>query len=386
MTRLPFPVGYRTFHSEPSTNYQLNRWLPGADEASFVKAAMRLQSLRDWKPVMLELAESAAAEGRDLHASTCYRAAEFFMDVDDPERLAVYAEYERLFCQAFGNASHRLHDIEFEGGRLAAVHFPSIGKSRGMLVIHGGFDSCYEEFWVWGPHFTELGYEVVIFEGPGQGGALRKHGLKLRLEWEVPTAAVLDHFRIDTCTLLGVSLGGLLALRAAAFEPRVSRVAALDVMFDRYDCFAHANGAEQAHAIKRLLDAGARQAVEQMMAGAMKASEATAWAIRQGLWTSGCKNVFDYVQWVMQFRAEPFSHRVTQDVLLMAGSNDHLVPKHQFFQQGASLARAKSLQMRMFTEHESGQSHCQVGNIGLVLHHIELWLAGLEQRDAHHRG
>lgn len=370
------------FHPDPSTNYQLNRWLPGADEGSFAGAAKRLHSLSDWQDVMRELGGAAAVEGRDLHASTCYRAAEFFMDPQDPNRAALYDEYVRLFRRAFDDASYTLHEIAFEGGELAAVHFPAISTPRGTLVIHGGFDSCYEEFWVWGPHFARLGHEVVVFEGPGQGSALRKYDLKLRLEWEVPTASVLDHFGIADCTLLGVSLGGLLAIRAAAFEPRIKRVAAFDVMFDRYDCFAHATGAEKASAIVHLADAGARDAVEKLMEGAMQANESTGWAIRQGLWTSGCTNVFDYVQWVRQFKAEPFSRRVIQDVLLMAGSDDHFVPRHQFFQQGAALANASSLQMRMFTERESAQSHCQVGNIVLVLRHVDLWLAGLEQRDA----
>ena len=38
-------------------------------------------------------------------------------------------------------------------------------------------------------------------------------------DWERAVAAVLDHFGIDSCTLMGVSLGGYLAPRAAAFEP-----------------------------------------------------------------------------------------------------------------------------------------------------------------------
>ena len=33
-----FPVGYRTFHPIDQINYQINRWLPTADEAEFVQA------------------------------------------------------------------------------------------------------------------------------------------------------------------------------------------------------------------------------------------------------------------------------------------------------------------------------------------------------------
>jgi pimeloyl-ACP methyl ester carboxylesterase len=193
----------------------------------------------------------------------------------------------------------------------------------------------------------------------------------------VPTAAVLDHFSIDSCTLMGISLGGFLAMRAAAFESRIRRVAALDVMFDRFDCFGKSSESDQGAAIRRLVSAGARDKVESLMAQAMSGNESLSWAIRHGLWASGSRTVFDYVASVLSYSAESFSSRVTQDVLLMAGSTDHLVPRHQFFRQGEALGNARSLQMRMFTEHESAGAHCQVGNIGLMLRHLEQWLSAV---------
>jgi|SaaInlV_200m_DNA_3_1039701.scaffolds.fasta_scaffold02100_11 pimeloyl-ACP methyl ester carboxylesterase len=39
--------------------------------------------------------------------------------------------------------------------------------------------------------------------------------------WEKPTAAILDYFDLDDVTLFGLSMGGWLCLRAAAFEPRI---------------------------------------------------------------------------------------------------------------------------------------------------------------------
>lgn len=344
-------------------------------ESEFFDAAPQLRSLGDWPRVMLALAEQAQRDGRILHASTYFRAAEFFMEETDTQRMVAYDNYVRLFREVFKTIPHTRHDIPFAGGYLSAVRFEASGARRDTIIVHGGFDSCYEEFWLWGPHFAELGYEVILFEGPGQGAPLRKHGLRLRHDWEVPTAAVLDHFAIRSCALIGISLGGLLAMRAAAFEPRIRRVVALDVMFDRFDCFATASGSEKSEAIKHLVSMGARDKVESLMMQAMASSEATAWAIRQGLWTSGCSTVYDYVCWIMQFSAASFSSRITQDVLLLAGSQDHLVPRRQFFQQGDALVNARSLQMRMFTEHESAQAHCQVGNIGLLLGHLGQWLA-----------
>jgi pimeloyl-ACP methyl ester carboxylesterase len=48
-------------------------------------------------------------------------------------------------------------------------------------------------------------------------------------------AAVLDAFRLGDVTLVGISRGGCLAIRAAAFEPRVRRVVAFDVLSDFFE-------------------------------------------------------------------------------------------------------------------------------------------------------
>jgi pimeloyl-ACP methyl ester carboxylesterase len=48
--------------------------------------------------------------------------------------------------------------------------------------------------------------------------------------------AVLDHFGLDGVTIVGISLGGGLAIRAAAHEPRVARVIADDILTDFLAC------------------------------------------------------------------------------------------------------------------------------------------------------
>jgi hypothetical protein len=61
---------------------------------------------------------------------------------------------------------------------------------------------------------------------------LEEAHLPMTLEWEKPVRAVLDCFHLDDVTLMGFSLGGGLAIRAAAFEPRVRRVIAYDILTD----------------------------------------------------------------------------------------------------------------------------------------------------------
>ena len=56
-------------------------------------------------------------------------------------------------------------------------------------------------------------------------------------DWHRPVAAVLDHFALDDVPLLGFSLGGCLVMRAAAHEPRVSRLIADGILTDFKACY-----------------------------------------------------------------------------------------------------------------------------------------------------
>jgi len=61
------------------------------------------------------------------------------------------------------------------------------------------------------------------------------------------------------------------------------------------------------------------------------------------------------------------SELITQDVLLLLGKGDHLIPFKMIDMQVKELINAKSITTRVFTKKEHAQNHCQVGNIGLSL-------------------
>lgn len=66
----------------------------------------------------------------------------------------------------------------------------------------------------------------------------------------------------------------------------------------------------------------------------------------------------------------------------MAGTRDHLVPFQILADQLLTLAAARSLTARAFTEAEHAQNHCQVGNIGLAIGVILTWLDATGGRTA----
>jgi len=147
---------------------------------------------------------------------------------------SLYDRFIDIYYQkAFAGETFERSLVPYEQTHLPAIRVPSAQTTRReTIVIHGVFDSFIEEFYSLAVYFSSHGYDVILFESPGQGTALKKFGLSLTYQWEKPVKAVLDHFHLDNVTLLGISMGGWLCFRAAAYEPRIHRVVSLSIAFD----------------------------------------------------------------------------------------------------------------------------------------------------------
>ena len=96
---------------------------------------------------------------------------------------------------------------------------------RPTLIVHGGFDSTLEELYTFAAApALQRGYNCLTFEGPGQGGVIRKKKIPFRFDWEKVVAPVMDYavdrkeVDVQCIGLMGISMGGYLAARAAAFR------------------------------------------------------------------------------------------------------------------------------------------------------------------------
>ncbi|WP_433757682.1 alpha/beta fold hydrolase [Nocardia sp. CA-135398] len=368
------PVGYRRLHPDRGMEFQFNRFLQwiGPDALAEIRAAAeRINSYSDWITVFLELAQQARAEGRVLPAAYYDRAAEFFMPVDDPRR----APARRRFVDAMRDL-YQLYpvDVSYGASALPTYEVRPEGLSHGVIVVCGGFDEYTEEIFPLLLTGARAGYRVIAFDGPGQGGALEDHGLPLTAAWEDPVAAVLDHYGLDDVTLIGISLGGGLAIRAAAFEPRVRRVVALDVLDDFLECLGGQAFPGATPALRIALAARARSLVNLTARLAAARKPIAAWGLRQGMHVTGTPDAYTFFRAAGALSTRTVSARVTADVLLLAGADDHYVPAHQLHRQAAALTHAHSITTRLFTAAEQAQNHCQIGNIGSCLHTILTWL------------
>jgi hypothetical protein len=187
-----------------------------------------------WKDTFVALGERALSDDRAFHAALHFRSAEFFMASDDPRKQPLRARLLPLLRTGSGVSESARRWIPFDGGQFPPWHLVP-ASSTGTFVVFGGFDSYIEEFFPFLPQMRDDGWTIVAFEGPGQGTALEEGRTVLTPHWHRPVAAVLDAF-LDDVTLVGISLGGCLVVRAVALEPRVRRVIAWDIMTDFYTC------------------------------------------------------------------------------------------------------------------------------------------------------
>ena len=382
------PIGYHAIHPDVSLNFQMNRWLGWVGDAGMLDemrtVAPRITTYADWRREFAALAEKSLAQGRNLKAAYYFRAAEFFLPAGDPKRKPMREKFMQLTRDHYGVNSGDQHLVPYADGpvhRLLPVYRFKPAQPKGVVVFCGGFDSYLEELFLFFFWLREAGYDVVAFEGPGQGGALLDAGLPMTHEWEKPVAAVLDHFGLDDVSLIGLSMGGYFAIRAAAFEPRVQRAIAYDVFFDAFDCNLRLMPASARLLLPVLLRLKLDVLVNALARHAARRSLLIGWGLDQAMHVTGQATPAAYLHAIQRYTAADVSSRVTQDVLLLAGSEDHYVPVTQFYEQIAALKNARSLTARLFTRAESAQNHCQAGNYGLAFQVITAWLE-MTPRDA----
>jgi hypothetical protein len=83
-------------------------------------------------------------------------------------------------------------------------------------------------------------------------------------------------------------------------------------------------------------------------------------------------NAFDFLLEVNEENLH--SDKVIQDVLILTGKEDHMIPLKTHHLQVKALTNANSVTARIFTKEDQAQNHCQVGNLGLALSVMDEWI------------
>jgi alpha-beta hydrolase superfamily lysophospholipase len=366
-------VGSYDVVPDRSLNFQINRWVAHGGEPllrDIQAMAPRLVSLDAWRSEFLAAAERAMSAGRTHEAAILLRSAEFFMSPTDPRKRPSRERFLTLMRQVYSVGPPER--VSFSGGYLPFYRFLPRAP-RATVVVFGGFDSYIEEFFPILITLRNRGFDVVAFEGPGQGGALEDSRMPMTPDWHRPVGAILDRLSLSDVTLVGISLGGCLAIRAAAYEPRVTRVVAFDALTDFLECMLGQLPPAAQRLVRALLAARADRLLDALQARAAR-EPIREWGIAQGMHVFGVHSPSAVLRAAAAYRTREVSPLIQQDVLLLAGAEDHYVPTHQIYDQAAWLSKAHSVTTRMFTRAEHAQSHCQVGNLPLAIRTIAAWM------------
>lgn len=332
-----------------------------------------------------EIAAHALQEGHRisagqafLRASNYYRTAEFFLAPDDPRHMVTFEKSRTTFWQFLELSRlcvEKVH-IPYEGTTLPG-YFYLVDEShtpRRTLISLGGFDSTGEELYFFAAAAALLrGYNVLTFEGPGQGEPLRVQHLPSRPDYEVPVRAVVDYLwtrpEVDRerIALMGTSLGGYYASRAASFEPRVKALISHGVFFDWW-----ATLTQTKPALAFLGEWKSPRGVQAALNVAMRFNSELRWSVKNAMWVLGVQDPVELIHEIKRYSLQDTAQMIRQPALILHGSRDHFIPREQLDMFYAAVKAPKTL--RIFTEEEGAEEHCQFGNMGLLHQVLFDWL------------
>ena len=320
-----------------------------------------------------------------LRAATYYRSAEFFLHANprDPRVADEYRKSVECYeaCARLFEPAIQPVEIPYERTTLPG-YFHRVDDSdwrRPLMIIHSGFDGSAQEVHMDGARAAvERGYNVLAFDGPGQFGPLHRAGLTFRTDWEKVVTPVVD-FALglpgvdpDKIALMGNSLGGELAPRAAAFEKRIAALVANDGVYD----FGAANlsqvPANMRALVEQMLTAPEAPQLDRMLEASMKASPTAAWSITHGMWAMGAATPRAYVAAAQGFHLRDGIAEAISCPTLICDAEGDMFFKGRPDELLAHLTCPKTI--LRFTDSEGAGAHCQVGAGRLAFARIYDWL------------
>ena len=374
---------------------QLNRTFapildrPGMDKV----AATTLPRLRTTKQITAlaqHLADRFESEGDADAAWRLYELAAFYLGANNPRKHCFIAAMSRSFDEAHRCLALTRHEVPYRGGKLTAMRWEADPTHRAQapkgtprtLIMMNGFDGYAEEIIDFASHFPTRPFDIIAFDGPGQGHTALA-GMPLEPEWEHPTEVVLDYFGVTSAAALGVSFGGYLVMRAAAYCPRISHVIAFDMMYRLLDGLTLplprplrpiANAVVGNPKPAWLIDAALRVAP--------RFSADLAWKLQQASHLTSLSRPSEVLRAFGAYTMEPLEGRITQPCLVLAGDADQYVPFERLGDVRRTLRNAESLEVRAFRHAQDPDmaQHCQIGDLDRAFAIMDDWLSGQRPR------
>jgi pimeloyl-ACP methyl ester carboxylesterase len=271
----------------------------------------------------------SAREGY-LRASTYFRVAEFYLHGNpaDPRVLSESRASQKAYAQGakLTGPTWEPVQIPYEATTLPGYFYKvdNSGKPRPTLIFHGGYDSSVEELFFFGAAAAiRRGYNCLTFDGPGQGAPIREQKRPFRFDWEAVVTPAVDYALTrpdvdgNNLALMGMSLGGYFAARAAAFEHRIRAA----IFFDGVDFHKSIRGLLPKEAWTAL-DAGDTKKCEEIIQKAMKNNTGMRWVITQGVWSFAASSIADFMTKTNLYTMDGIAGQIRCPCLVLEAEGD----------------------------------------------------------------
>ncbi|WP_314576485.1 alpha/beta hydrolase [Enterococcus gilvus] len=301
-------------------------------------------------------------------ACSYYKAAMFYLKKEDPKKQIMYTSFIRTFYKSYHDFSFERHEVPYEGAELPTLLLKNPNAKKTLLVI-GGFDGYLEEIATFFKYMKGTNYNILIFDGPGQGNTPSR-GLTFIPNFEKPVSKILDYFSLNEVDALGLSFGGGLVLRTAAFEKRVKRVITMDIFYSPMDTIKMSIGCMKYYLLLVLLKLEADNFINREINKIASKDVDMMWKLNNGYQLTGEENPFDLLNNLKRHNVKSILKLINQDCLLLAGKEDQYVPYKRLFKIKKGLVNSKKIEIKLFTKETGGEQHCQIGRMDLAFNEI----------------
>ncbi|MCB2343110.1 alpha/beta fold hydrolase [Clostridium estertheticum] len=368
---------FKKYTGNEQFDLQINRFTRDYEDNSKVQADLKkiipqLVDTKGWYKSWSQFAAKREKNGDYSIASNYYKAADFYLSTTDPNKQKMYDGFRENFYKGYHEFEFEQYDVPYENSFLPAIKLINQGAHK-TLIVFGGYDGYMEEIIPMMRFLKNIDYNIIIFDGPGQGTAL-KNGLKFIMNWEKPVSIIINYFNLQRVSLMGMSWGGYFVMRAAAFEKRIDKIIALDIFYCGLDALMQRMPKIKADILMSLINDNQTDQLNLTINKMMVNDIDLNWKINKGYENTGETTPYGLLKNFERHTMKGIGQLVNQDVLLLAGENDQYVPISRLPQIQQELCNAASITTRVFTPKTGGAEHCQAGRPDLAFDEIKKFL------------